>query len=402
MSTSQRSFYAVWLAQLLAMVGFGVSSPFLPLFVQELGVSDLNEIEWWSGFIMAAQGITLIFASPLWGAVADRYGRKVMVERAMYGGAILIIAQGMSRTVVDMLVLRGLQGFVTGVQGATAALTAAISPKEKVAGNLGLLQTATFAGSALGPFLGGLLAESLGYRAVFYISGLLMFVGGVVVTIVVRERFTPASVSASLSGGFLRTIWFVLASRQVLAMNVLLFAVQAASFGVQPIVTLFIQEVTSAGSNVPSLTGIVFGASAVSGTIAAVWVSRHADRWGYRRVLVVCAAAAALLGFPQGYFHDYNVFFALRVLQGGFMGAIVPVANACIARHVRPEHRGVAFGLSTSSISLGFGVGPLMLAAIAVSFGLSAAFLFVGGIIAVVAIWIFFINLDDRPRLAVT
>ena len=189
--TWKRNLYVIWAAELAAIAGFSVVFPFLPYYVQELGVTELHEVELWSGALFAAQAVTMTVFAPIWGSVADRYGRKLMVQRAMFGGAVVIALMGFAQNVWQLAVLRAIQGILTGTVPAATTLVASSTPRERSGYALGLLQMAIWTGASVGPMLGGFVADTWGYRATFWVTGGLLFVAGLTVWRFVQEDFRP-------------------------------------------------------------------------------------------------------------------------------------------------------------------------------------------------------------------
>ena len=199
MQSWQRNLYVLWVAELLAISGFSVVMPFLPYYVQELGITSLEDAEMWSGILFAIHAVLMGIFAPIWGSLADMYGRKLMVERAMFGGAVILAAMGFVRNVPQLLILRALQGCVTGTVAAATTLVAGSTPRQRVGYALGLLQVAIYGGASVGPLLGGLVADAFGYRAAFWVTGVLLFGAGLLVLFLVQE---PSDLPARQGSGF--------------------------------------------------------------------------------------------------------------------------------------------------------------------------------------------------------
>ena len=202
----RRNLYVLFGVQMLSMVGFSMVFPFLPLYIKEIGVNTWGSVEFWSGMVFSAQAITMMISAPLWGAVADRYGRKIMLIRATLGGAILIALMGFVQSAEQLTLLRAVQGLVTGTIPAANALVASSAPKEHSGEALGLLQTGTWIGVAVGPLLGGVIGDAFGFRESFWVTGSLLALSGLAIILWVKEDFNPAgpikrqSFLASFSG----------------------------------------------------------------------------------------------------------------------------------------------------------------------------------------------------------
>jgi len=187
-------------AQLLSIIGFAFALPFLPFYIRELGVTEERLVPVWAGIIAAASSLVMAFFSPLWGWLADRYGRKIMVERAMFGGAVLTFAMGLVTDVWQLLFLRLLSGATTGTTAASIALVSTVAPPKRLGYSLGIMQVAVFLGMTLGPWIGGLLADTVGYRVTFATGGVILILGGSLVLFGARERFSRPEKGTSGGG----------------------------------------------------------------------------------------------------------------------------------------------------------------------------------------------------------
>src|SRR5215467_15769183 len=183
----RRNLAALWFAQFTAIFGFSFAFPFLPVYLRQLGVHDPGQLALWTGVTAGASGASLAIMSPIWGTLADRYGRRAMLLRAMLGGAVTVGLMGFARGPVDLLVLRLLQGATAGTVAATTALVASGTPRPRVGWALGVLTSAVAVGSALGPLVGGLAASILGLRAIFWAGGGLLAGATIPVVAIVRE-----------------------------------------------------------------------------------------------------------------------------------------------------------------------------------------------------------------------
>ena len=182
------TLYTTWTAQLCAMMAFSFVLPFIPFYVRELGVNG-KALYLWSGALVTGCGLMMAAVAPLWGWVADRYGRKSMVQRAMFGAGIFLSAMSRVTNVRQLLALRMLQGGFTGTVSASVALVSTVLPANRLAFGLGLMQAAVSAGASLGPLFGGMMSERWGSRSSFLVTGALLFAGGLLVQFGARERF---------------------------------------------------------------------------------------------------------------------------------------------------------------------------------------------------------------------
>ncbi len=387
METWKRNLAVIWVAELLAIAGFSVAFPFLPYYIQELGISGEGQVELWSGVIIAAQGVTMTVFAPIWGSLADRYGRKLMVERATFGGALILSAMALVTNVQQLVLLRALQGVFTGTVAAATTLVASSTPRERAGYALGLLQMAVWIGASVGPLLGGLIADSLGYRAVFWVTGGLLLVAGVTVWRFVHEDFTPpARDQKTRGGGFLEGWKVVLATQGLLALFATRIAVRLGSSLTTPILPLFIQGLVPPDGRVASITGLISGAAAATSAVSAVLVGRASDRLGYRSVLLVSAALTAALFVPHYFVTDPWQLLFLQALVGFSLGGVVAAHSTALA-NLSPEGRqGAVYGIDTSAISAASAVAPMIGAGVAAAYGLRLPFLLTAGAIGLSAV----------------
>jgi len=188
----KKNLYVVFFAEMIAITGMAFVIPFLPFYIKELGISDIKQIANWSGVLIGAPSLIMVIVSPIWGCLADRMGRKLMIERAMFGGAITILLMSWTTNIYQLFILRLIQGALTGTIAACTALISASSPSKKMSYSLGLLQTGIFLGNFLGPLLGGISADVWGFRNSFRITAILLFVSGFLIFLLVEENFVPS------------------------------------------------------------------------------------------------------------------------------------------------------------------------------------------------------------------
>jgi DHA1 family multidrug resistance protein-like MFS transporter len=150
----RKNLYILWGTQFLAMVGMNLVVPFLPFYIRDLGVSDPDELARWSGLVFAGPFFLSFVATPLWGALGDRYGRKMMVVRALFGLALSQALIGLSQNVIQLFLFRILQGGISGFIAASLALVSTSTPRQHTGYALGLMQSSSAGGMVLGPFVG--------------------------------------------------------------------------------------------------------------------------------------------------------------------------------------------------------------------------------------------------------
>ena len=370
----KKSLYAIWVAELLAIAGFGASMPIIPFYLQQLGVTRPDELNLWNGLINSVSAIALGLIAPVWGRLADSYGRRPMLLRAMFGGSIIIFMMGFVTSPWQLLVLRTAQGLLTGTVGAATVLVAAMVPIEQTGFGMGLLQTAIFTGSSVGPMIGGFIADLTGYRVTFFATAFLLAAAGVIVTIFVHEEFVREVQVGSFFRRMMPDFRPVLHSSALMTLLMIGFAMQVSNGVVNPILPLFIQQISPAASAVATQTGLVLGLSALSAALASGIIGRFSFRLGYRRTLAIGLVGSFLFTLPQALVQNTAQLLVLKILSGFFLGGAIPAVNALIAENTERSAQGSVYGINTSISSAGAALGPALGAGVAVAFGYSAAF----------------------------
>ncbi len=383
----QRTLAALWLAQTLTIVGFSLRTPFLPFFIAELGARSLEAQALWAGAINAGGAAVMAITAPLWGAVADRYGRKLMVLRAMLAGSLTIGLMAAATSPWQLFVLRLIEGGFTGTVTASTTLAAATVPRERLGFGLGLMQMAVFSGSAVGPLLGGVLADQIGYRATFVLAGSLLLASALFVFFLVEEQFEPPARSIPRRESLSDT-WRLFLTPALLGIVVSLLALRAASMALQPIVPLLIEQLARNTPRVNSLAGLAMGVSGITSAVASVVLGRASDRVGQRPLLVASGALAVASFLPLALVNSVWQVIALQALFGVASGGMLPTANALVARLTPEERRGTIYGFTTTASSLGAFVGPLTGTALAAALGLHAPFLVIGAALGLTVAWV--------------
>jgi DHA1 family multidrug resistance protein-like MFS transporter len=383
----KRSFSALWAAEFLAIMGFSTSSPIIPLFLRDLGVTGAAELNWWTGAINALPAIGLAVFAPIWGSLADSYGRKLMLLRAMIGGAVLVGLMSLVTAPWQVLVLRTLQGCVTGTVAAATVLTASMVPAEEAGYRLGLLQMGIFLGGSAGPLFGGVVTDLAGSRVNFLATSVLLGASAFIVFRRVEEPFSPRPKAGPFLKRALPDFGIVAATPVLVSLFAVVFCVQLANTTAVPIMPLVVLDMQGGGpQGVGSLSGMILGLSALAGALAAGAVGKISSRVGYSRAMIICLAGSALFTFPQGLARTPYALLGLRIISEFFLGGTMPSVNALIARVCEPGKQGSTYGLSSSVSSIGGSLGPALGAFVATAFGYSSVFFATSAVLAMVAI----------------
>ena len=368
----RRNLYVLFMVQVLSVAGFSLVFPFLPLYVAELGVATKGSVAFWSGLVFSAQAVTMMVSSPIWGAVADRYGRKPMLVRATLGGAVMVVLMGFAQSAEQLVLIRIVQGMLTGVVSATSALVAATVPKEKSGESLGLIQTGIWVGVAVGPLIGGLVSEALGYRASFWITGGALALAGVAVIFWVREDFEPLPVQKRVE--FWESYRKLLRAPDMASLYSASFLQSLGRSVTMPIMAFFFVELLSSSDGAVVMTGLSMGAKAAVGSVSAIYLGKLSDRIGHEKVLTAGAVIAVLVYLPQAFVANVWQLLFLQALTGVSAGAIMPATSALLNMRTPQGAHGTTFGLGNSVSSGGRIVAPILGAAVYPLIGMRGVF----------------------------
>lgn len=400
----------VWVGVFVGLVGAGFVFPFIPFYIKELGVTKESEVAFYTSLTASATGLSLTITAPIWGSLADKYGRKPMFLRALIGAGILILIMGLAQTVWQLVALRFLMGAFAGTMGAAAALVASTTPRAKVGYALGMLQTGQFLANMLGPVMGGLVASRLGIRESFIFCAALYLFAGVLVWFFVKEtppveddaRGDAGAPARDRGGSLLQNLRAVISEPQVVFMMGLLFCLWLSTTFVRPLMPISIDSFAadehlpisilgwSASLKEEAATGLVFGVIGLTSTIAALSVGPLGERFGYRNVVGGAALIAGII-YPTVALAGGLLSFALLLgAVGLFQGAMVPGTSALIAASAPEGKQGSTFGVAASMQSLALMLGPLGGGFTTGIAGISAVYVVIGGILLVAAVGCFF------------
>ena len=316
------SFGVLLISQLAATAGFMFVMPFMPLYVQQLGVESAGDAAAWAGLLNTATAVTMALAAPLWGRLADRLGPKTMLMRAAFAGSVVVGLMGLATSPWQLLALRLVQGTLTGTVAAATVLVSATAPQGRAGQRLGTLQMVIFVATAAGPLMGGLFAELVGMRASFGVTSALLFASGVMVLVgVERAGAAPEEEEERVETA-------VPLPRLGLMMGLIpLFFVHVAITGVQPALPGFVGELAGASAGVAGLSGQILGAGALAAALGSVVGGRLAERFGAQRVVISALVLAGLASLPQAGVASIPELFVLSALASFALGAVIPVAT---------------------------------------------------------------------------
>ncbi|MGG0718596.1 MFS transporter [Robertmurraya massiliosenegalensis] len=382
----KRNLVILCIGQFLAVAAMSSISPFLSLYIQELGVTNEKEAGLWTGLIFGSNFFTAFIFSPIWGKIADKHGRKMMVIRSGIGMAITITLMGFVSNHIQLLILRMINGCISGFIPASIALMSTLAPKKKVGYALGILNAAAVSGSIGGPLIGGVMADHLGYGAIFSYTGILLFIAAVLVIFFVHEDFVKneKEEKSSIFDDFKK----ITANKPISSLFISVTFVQLATLGTIPLISVFVQELSPAASNIAFLSGLAASVMGFSNMLASPRLGKLGDKIGSENVLLYSVIAAALFMIPQAFVMNLWQLIIFRFLFGLCIGGMLPSINTLL-RHFAPEGmESRTYSYSTSAMYLGNIIGPNIAGLFTAGFGIRSIFIWSGVLLLVNAAWI--------------
>ena len=377
------------------MTGLSQITPVLPLYIEQLGIHNIAANEQWSGIAFGITFVTSAIFSPVWGRMADQYGRKPMLLRASLGMAIVIALMGLVNNVYQLVGLRLLMGIISGYVSSAITLVATQTPREYSGWALGTLSTGAAAGTLLGPLIGGYLTEIMGIRDVFFAIGILLVITFVATVLLVREDFTPAH-QVPLK---LRQVWQLLPdTRLIVAMFITTFILQLALMSIEPIITVYIKQLSAHIRYVALVSGIAFSAPGIASILASPQLGKLADRIGHRKVILAGLIATGLLFIPQAFVGSPWQLVALRFLLGIASAGLLPAVNSLVSRNVPETVTGRIFGYNQSAQFLGSFGGAVLGGQMAAWFGIHYVFFSTSALLLLNGLWVY-THVTEKSRL---
>jgi DHA1 family multidrug resistance protein-like MFS transporter len=378
MDVARRNFTAIYISHFATAVGMAAFIPFIAYYVKELGVSDRAEQKIWAGLIVGGAPLMACLCGPIWGALGDRIGRKIMVLRSLAAIMVFVGLMGAVTAPWQMLALRMLQGVFSGFIAAGNTLVSVSTPIERQGKVLGMLQTGFLAGLAVGPFIGGFVGDHVGYRPVFLVTSGLASVAFLVVLGLAREDRSAARRFRDGEGlirGMVRDLRATLHLREMRFLLGSLMAFRAGLSLMLPILPVYLEQIGGYPKKYESTTAsLLFVAVALSLIFFTPLWGRRADFWGPGRTFVLCCVLGALFFPPYALAGSALVLILIRIGQGVFIAGIMPSAYSAAARLTPTEQRGAVMGLKQSSMQLAMAMAPAASGPLAAILGLKALF----------------------------
>ena len=389
METWKRTVYISLVCVFCTAFGVSQLAPILPLYFHDLGVQTPEAMSLWSGLATGATYIIVCLAAPFWGRVADKKGRKITLIRSSFGMALCNILIAFQTTPEGVVLIRLVQGLVSGFYSASITLIASESPIERTGWALGLLASANLAGSLIGPLLGGYIADTVGIRNDFIIVGALMGLAGVLATIFIHENYVPQPNPEKLSIRKLKEQ--IPEFNSIVALCVASFIYAICIMSLQPVISVYIKGIVPSDTeNLAFIAGAVFSAMGIAQLMSSSPLGKLVDKIGPRKVLVVSLIYVGILNIPQAYVSDVYQLAIIRFLQGFGLGGMLPALNTYLSSNTPREFTGQVFSYNQSCLFFGYFLGSVGGASLMAWLGFTTLFWVSGGLFIISALWIGF------------
>lgn len=368
MTQWRKNQLAITVSAALIFFGYTLVMPFLPSFVRELGVTSKAGVAFWSGLILSCSPLVASLCGPIWGRIGDRWGLKIMAQRATVANALLWFSMGFAQNVYQLLALRALLGLLGGFNSVSVALITQAAPREKVSSVVGTLQAVQILAAGVGPLVGGILANFIGVRYTFFVTGIVMMGSIVSVFALYRDspgKTNPADKPAKDTSRFWRRPLF-------LTIMLILFFINMAdrTFGLT--VPLFLEEL---GTTAAWVAGALISAATFGEAVSAWMSGKLASRMTLRRLISARLVMSIAVLVPMVFARSLAEFSVLRVLLALLAGGTLTLTVTAASDVIPEEYRGTGFALLQSTSMLGGAAGPLVAGALG-GWSIRAVFVF--------------------------
>jgi len=376
--------WILWFGVLFCSSSYTMSVPFLPLFLYDLGV-DKSSVNLWAGVVHSSAFLVGAIMAPLWGMLADKFGKRKMVIRAGLSLAIIYALIAFVQTPWQLVGVRMMHGFVGGFVPASMSIVAMIAPKEKLGWSLGMMQAGTMTGGILGPLFGGLLAEAFGMRRSFIVAAVIIFAAALAVIFWVKED-RSGETSAKAKDKQPVTYRMAFRNRTLIYLLLILVVFQLSLNMIQPLLSLHIADLQGGEKGAVLSAGLVLSLIGIAGIIASPIWGRLGEKKGHYRILILCLLSAGTVVCVQYFVEALWLFAFVQFVFGLFMAGIVPIINTLMVQNTDEQFRGRSFGLTASANQFGSMLGPLLGGVLGLFLGIHSIFVATGVIMAATGI----------------
>lgn len=385
---------AVTVSGAFMFFGFTLVMPFLPIYIRELGIQDTGRIALWTGLILSVSPAIAALTAPLWGHIGDRIGLRPMAIRATGVNCLCWFLMAFASNVWQLFLLRAILGLFGGFNGVSVAAITQLSPSEKVSNVIGKLQSTQIAAAAIGPFVGGILAQSIGVTNTFFATASLMFVSFLSIILLYADAppspKSGAKESLPIDRSFLKKPEYLLPI-------LLLFFIHMVDRSFAPIVPLFLEQLGTVPAQLAAVSGALISLAAFAEAFSAWLSGRLVERVDEHRLILLRLGMGLLIIIPMLMVTTPTGFFVLRVALGLLAGGVLTLAFTSASRVIPGNHRGTGFSILSSISMLGGSAGPIIAGFLA---GISIRTVFLFNILVYAGLMISVIRLSRPSRSA--
>ncbi len=393
----KRNLYVLWLGCVIGGIAFSLVSPFLPMLLQEVGATD--NIELLSGVAFGATFIVGAFMGPIWGTLADKYGRKPQILRAGMGIGAVYILMAFSTRPLHIILARLLLGVFNGFIPSAIAMVATNTPEKELGGALGFITTGYSFGAIAGPMVGGYMSHYFGLKQTLIIAGIVLFLATFVIILGTKEenngdRSVKFRVISDIKESF---------SYKILAMMFLLMMIYNLSLMiVQPILPLMIQNLAVNSNQDPAvMTGIIFSLAGFATVLGAPLWGKYGQKHGYKKGMMIGIGFGAIVSVFVIFAKDVYYLGVMRFIFGFFLAAVGPSATAVLSRAVPNNFRSRVLSINASVSQIGSAAGPVLGGYIGGAWGLNVVFGFTAVGLMVLLFWLSRVEIEVKEPLPI-
>lgn len=372
-----------WLGTFFTGASFSLVMPFMALFVEDLGVTK-NQVEWYAGLAVAISALASAVFAPLWGRLADRYGRKPMMVRASLMMTFTMGGLAFIPNVQWLILLRLLNGIFAGYVPNSTALIASQVPREKSGYALGTLATGVTAGTLIGPLIGGVLAEMVGIRLVFLLVGIILLICTMMTILFVKEDFEPVKKAQVVPTGII--LKRIKHPKMMVSLFVTSMIIQISAQSVAPILALYIRHLGQA-ENLMFVSGLIVSSMGVSSLLSSSILGKVGDAIGNHRMLLLALLYSFIMYFLTALASTSLQLGLLRFAYGFGVGALMPSINALLTRMTPKEGISRIFSFNQMFMNIGQVIGPFIGSNVAILLGYRSVFYVTSMIVLINLIW---------------
>ena len=379
----KQNLRVAWLGNFFTGASFSLVMPFMALYVEQLGAPQ-NKVEWYAGLAVSLSALTSALIAPVWGRLADRYGRKPMMVRASLVMTFTMGGLAFVPNVFWLLVLRILNGLFSGYVPNSTALIASQAPKNRSGYALGTLATGVIGGSLVGPLLGGVLAEILGIRQVFLLVGFILLICNLMTIFLVKEDFQPVTKAEVLST---RDLFSSIKDKQILiGLFVTSMIIQVSAQSIAPILTLYIRHLGQT-ENLMFVSGLIVSALGFSSMLSSSTLGKIGDRIGNHSLLLIALFYSFSMYVLCALAQNSLQLGIVRFLYGFGTGALMPSINSLLTKITPREGISRIFSYNQMFMNIGQVIGPFIGSAIATDLGYRSVFYVTSLIVFINFVW---------------